>query len=183
MTDCRGFRSPVHRWGDWLWIEEWMQLGEFASQPIRVQWHPFCEGLKEVGYGTHAAHNLNLSPAHWKPHSPWEWQPETLVCFGPFLFSWLPTTLSEEISLTGNPFRMKACEKYKFLCPYYLLLCSPSKSHWKNMFALKFTQLWLQANLVNSYLVKLFDKRPDRWSDTDVLHSGMQIIVDALWIG
>ena len=81
---------------------------------------PFFEGL-EVRNGTQVACtlSLNLSLTYCKPHPPFYCQPETLVCLGPFLFSWLPTTLSEEISLFGNS--LKTPPLYTFNLPFHLL--------------------------------------------------------------
>ena len=70
MTNRRGFRSPVPRWGDWLLIEEWKQPAAFPSQLIMVWLHPFCKGLREVGNGTAVVLALieNLSPTNWEPN-------------------------------------------------------------------------------------------------------------------
>ena len=95
----QGFRSPVHRWEDWLLIEE-----------IRVWWHPFGEGLKEVGNGTQEAHtlSLNLSLTHRKPHFPLIVSQKLWSVQALFLFSWPTTTSSEEESLFGTPLKPQA---------------------------------------------------------------------------
>ena len=48
-TDCRWFRSPVCRWGNWLLIGEWKQLLEVPLSTNHSVRTLFCEGLKEVG--------------------------------------------------------------------------------------------------------------------------------------
>ena len=86
--------TVMHRWG------EWKQLGAFTSQPITFWWWLKVGGEWHTK-GSHPQSEPALDPL--QTSFPFACQPETLVCLGPFLFSWLPTTLSEDIVYLGTP--------------------------------------------------------------------------------
>ena len=112
-TNCRRLRSPVHRWGDWLLIEEWKQLP--ASHSVMT---PFLWRLKEEGNGTEVALSLTLNQYlnHWEINFPLNCQPETLFgLFEPYsVFLDAHIILIRKLSFFGTVLNPKVLHTFNF---------------------------------------------------------------------